>query len=121
MLRTHLNLFALAALLTAGCQTNAPVGTPAYLADTSREALFILPGQVAQALGVANVDLGPLAEREPGAITVLPRPGGPFEGNNPDVPVTFPLVIRGGECFLKDPASTNIYRLVDVACIPLSR
>ena len=77
-----------------------------------------MPGQVAQALGVANVDLGPLAENKPDAITVRPRPGGPFEGNNPDVPVTFPLVMMDEDCFLQDPESGDLYPLIDVACIP---
>lgn len=118
-MKVGLTVFALAVLTLTACQTGATSETPAYLADASDEALFVLPGQVAQAFGVANVKLGPMAKEKPGAVSVLPRPGSPLEGNNPDTPTTYDLVLRGTECFLKDRASGDVFELTDVACLPL--
>ncbi|MEM1087437.1 MAG: hypothetical protein AAGH90_06885 [Pseudomonadota bacterium] len=120
MMRLRYSLTAIPVLF-AGCQTGAVQATPAYLADTSPEAVFLLPGQVAEALTETNVKLGPLSETEPSVITVLPPQGTALQGNNPALPRVFDLVLNEDRCFLKERASGETFALSDVSCLPLSR
>lgn len=96
-----------------------PVLELAVLDPADDAALSALRAALAQALGRSSVQLGPYEPGVSTAVTVLPPPPGPLEGNSPALPIVFDLVLRDGACVAvrRDRAQSVV--LPGIACRPV--
>ena len=97
------------------CQmTETP--TPAVLSASTDEVMADIKQVLADAMGVANVDIGPGDLTQSSAISVLPPQLGPMEDHSPVVPVQFDLMMQGAKCFLSRRDTGETYPLDGVNC-----
>lgn len=106
-----LSVSALAGL--AACQS---VPKPAVLTDTSPETVAAVTQALADAVGRAQVELGPVDFATDTSVSVLPPRPGPLEGNSTAVPEVFDIRLMDGDCYVQDRASGELYPLTGVTC-----
>jgi len=107
----------LAAALCA-CQT-AETPRPAVLVRADAQTLEALKSALADALGVAHVELGAGDLTRTSAIPVLPSPPSPLEGRSPAMPILYDLAVRGEDCLAIARGSGEEIALRGVSCRPL--
>lgn len=110
-----LSICAIGAL--AACQAEPK---PAVLEDMSPETMAVVTGVLAGAVGRARIEIGPGDLTADPAISVLPPPAGPLEGNNPALPSLFDIVLMDGDCYVMAREGGEMYLLADVQCRSIS-
>lgn len=109
----------LASLLAAGaCQTPA-ASTPAALTATDAETMAVLKATLADAMGRAQIDLGPEDLTAMSSISVLPPPAGPAEDRSLARPTQFDLMMKADTCYAVRRDTGEEYALTGVSCRPL--
>jgi hypothetical protein len=107
-------LASLAALLAGACQT--AVAAPAVLTHADPATMSRLRATLAQAVGRAQVELGPGDPTQSSVLSVLPPPPGPLEGRSLAKPTIFRLEIEGETCVLVRADTGAHIRLAGVDC-----
>ncbi len=107
-----------ALLALAACQTSHDL-RPAHLREQTPETLDRVRGLIAQVLGRAEVEIGPVDLTTASIIPVLPPPAGPLEMNDPRIPHLFELVTRQQACYLRDLETGTVYLLDATSCYPV--
>jgi hypothetical protein len=101
----------------SACQTLA--GAQAARVDLSDPATrTAVTSVLADAVGRAQVELGPTDSSETAIITVLPPPPGPLETHATAIPIRFDIVRRGGACFAVRHDTGKAYALAGIVCRP---
>ncbi len=113
--RAVCSLLALTGLGTAACQTAGPP-VPAMLESADDMTLARIKAVLAEAVGRADIRLGPEDLTSMSSVSVLPPRPGPHETHSTAMPTVFDLVTNGKTCMLVRRESGKSYRLDDVAC-----
>jgi len=108
-------VFGVAAI--TGCETHAPP-TPAVLEDPDETTWSIISETLADALGRAQVEIGPGNYSRYTAIPVLPPPLGPAEDRSLATPTYFDLMLIDGVCVAVRRDTGDEYALDGVSCRP---
>ncbi len=108
---------ATCAVALAGCQSlGGPA--PAVLTSNDPDAIARLKAALAEAMGQAQVELGPGDPTRSPTVSVLPRPPGPLEDRSLALPTIFRLEIEGGECFVVREDGQVRKRIEGAGCKP---
>jgi len=114
----RLTALCLASLAMAACMTAQPA--PARLDEMTPASREALSRALAQAVGRASVQLGPLdLTREP-AISVLPPQPGPLEGASLAMPELFELVVMDARCYVRRNSDRKLFPVEGLTCRPIS-
>ena len=104
-------------LLVCACQT-ASSRVPATLENTDESTLSRVKAILADAVGRAQIHLGPEDLSTSTTLSVLPPAPGPQETHSTALPSVFDLVTNGEDCFLVSRNSQESYRLKGIGCRP---
>lgn len=111
-------LLSLGAFAVMGCShTSAPV--PATLTADTPEARALLIEHLSQAVGRANITLGPGDLSARSDVSVLPPPLGEHETRSPAQPAVFDLQISGDACYAVPRDGGAPIALPGVDCRPV--
>jgi hypothetical protein len=102
----------------SACQTSRQPRL-ATLEDGTPQNTATLTRVLAQAVGRAEVQLGPVDLARQPLISVLPPPLGPLEGASPAVPEIFELVAVGAACYVRRRRDEALFALPGLSCRPL--
>lgn len=111
-------LLAAASAILIGACTSLRAPAPAVLASGDPATLSALRAALAQAMGQAQVELGPGDPTQSPIISVLPRPPGPLEDRSLALPTIFLLETQNGQCFLVREEGGARTRIEGVFCKP---
>ncbi|MBI1186754.1 MAG: hypothetical protein GC206_05390 [Alphaproteobacteria bacterium] len=103
----------------AACQS-ADARRPAVLARADAETMAALEAALADAMGVARVEIGAADLTRSPVIPVLPAPPSPAEGRSPAAPTLFDLALVGDACVAVRRSSGAAVALPGVRCAPAS-
>lgn len=112
---TLLGLIAVTGLCLSSCQT-AGARTPAILENTDETTLSRVKSVLSDAVGRAQIRLGPEDLSTSSTLTVLPPRLGPNETHSVAMPVVFDLMTNGRSCFAVRRDTGADYRLDGVTC-----
>lgn len=113
--------FAAATLISLGaCVSNPAPNQPATLGEMDDANTAALKAALANAMGRANIKLGPTGEPPVTHVTVLPPPRGEYEMNSPVLPTHFNIITDGTDCWLEKQDTGEIFPAPDVTCAPSS-
>ena len=115
MNRTVSTAAATCLIFVCACQSHQEA-VPAALSYADDETMGALRGTLADALGRANVEIGPGDLTATSQIAVLPPPLGPGEDRSPATPVYFDLKTANGDCFVVRQDSGETFALKEVRC-----
>ncbi len=115
---TTLCLLLTGAATVIACQSHS-APSPAVLVDADDDAMTVLNATLADAMGRANVELGPGDLAANSEITVLPPPVGPGEDRSLATPTYFDLMLVGDRCVVVHRDTAARYALDGVSCRPL--
>lgn len=102
--------------ISGGCTTTkAP--QPALLETADAGSMMAIEARLADAMGRARVQLGPMDLTANSVIPVLPPGLSSVEGRSTVTPVLFDLMIDGGQCILVRRNTGDIYPLENVDCV----
>jgi hypothetical protein len=121
MIRTGLRgafLAGLAGVGAMGCQTTAEPRL-ARLEEATPQDMAMVRRVLSEAVGRAQIELGPMDLTRAPVVSVLPPPLGPLEGASPAMPEIFELVAVGEGCFLRRRRDGAMFALTDVRCVGL--
>ncbi len=104
-------------LCMAGCQSMA-AETPAVLTAADEASMTRLRAVLGDAVGRANVTLGPGDVTQTSTISVLPPPLGPLETNSTAQPILFDIILRGETCVVVRRDTGAAFELAGVSCRP---
>ncbi len=110
-------LLVCAYLAFAACQTSQEM-RPAHLYEQTPETLERMRSLLAQVLGRAEVEIGPVDLTAASVLPVLPPPAGPLEMNDLRMPRLFELGTEQGSCYLRDVDTGATYLLEGPDCRP---
>ncbi|MEM1106093.1 MAG: hypothetical protein AAGH87_06860 [Pseudomonadota bacterium] len=103
--------------MAPACKTAASEPVPAVLVEAGDEEMAAMKTVLAQAVGRAEVSLGPGDPTRSPKISVLPPPLGPNETRSPAQPAQFQLMMAGGACMLVNQKTGETHAL-DMPCTP---
>lgn len=106
------------ALSLGGCVTNSAPDQPAVLNDMDEANTTALKSALAEAMGRANIKLGPQADGPLTQVTVLPPPRGKHEMNSTALPTHFDVVTNGTDCWLVRQDTRQTFPAPGVMCKP---
>lgn len=111
------------AALIGGCQTTGPSqpresDVMAVLQSDDPQTIAALKAVLSDAVGRAQIELGPGDLTRTSTISVLPPPLGPNETRSPATPALFDLVIDRGQCVLVRRDDGAHFAADRVACRP---
>jgi hypothetical protein len=109
-------LTALLSTLCLGACQHGLSPVPAVLEDGSDETLSALRSHLAEAMGVANVELGAGDPTLVSTISVLPPRLGEHETRSPATPTQFNLIMIGKTCYAEQEGSDTPVELTGIAC-----
>lgn len=116
--------FSLLALASASflsaCQSTTPQSAPAVLASADSQTMDTVKSVLVDAMGVAQVELGPGDPTKMSTIAVLPPRLGPHEDRSTAKPALFDIVLKGSACFVVRRSTGVEYELTGVSCRPLN-
>ncbi|MBB5519387.1 hypothetical protein [Amphiplicatus metriothermophilus] len=108
---------ALIALMASACQSNGEgEGEPAALAAADAETMARAKAALAEAMGVAKVELGPGDPTKMSTLAVLPPRPTAHEDRSLARPTVFDIVLKDGRCFAVRRETGEAYELKDVSC-----
>ncbi len=99
----------------AACQTSSEPRL-ARLETATPESRAALTRVLAQAVGRAEVQLGPLDLTRQPVISVLPPPLGPLEGASTALPEIFELVMIDRDCYVRRRRDGALFALPGLSC-----
>lgn len=110
---------AIAAAFLGGCQSpgetlDAPI--PAALSTMDDATMIALRAVLSEAVGDANITLGPGDLTKTSTIAVQPPRPSPYEDRSTAKPVLFDIFMRGDDCFIVRRDNGAEYPLRDIAC-----
>ena len=103
--------------MASGCQLLSSEPVPAVLADDDAETMATLKSALAEAVGRANVELGPGDLTTTSVVSVLPPPLSALETASVAMPTQFTLMLRGDTCMAVHSETGEEFAM-DVACKP---
>ena len=104
------------AIAAMGCQTRAEP-SPAVLVNADDETMVLLHGVLADAMGQAQVELGPSDPTQDATVAVLPPPLGPGEDRSTVTPTYFDLMMdEGGACMVVRRDTGETFPLNGASC-----
>ncbi|MCF6329753.1 MAG: hypothetical protein L3J02_08145 [Henriciella sp.] len=89
---------------------------PAVLISSDEQTLTALKSELAEAMGVASVELGPNDLTQGSVISVLPPRLGPLEGHSMAKPTQFDLMKTNSNCYIVRRGTGDVYRLSGLTC-----
>ncbi|MEL6372095.1 MAG: hypothetical protein AAFR03_15405 [Pseudomonadota bacterium] len=98
--------------------SSSPRPEPARLADTSAETMEAVKAHLSDAVGRADVRLGPEDMATSSSVSVLPPPLSSKEDRSVAVPLVFDLELQGGTCVLVNRKTGERTRMGDIDCVP---
>ena len=104
-----------AAVLSGGCQSY-DAAVPAVLETADSETMARVKAALADAVGRAQVELGPGDLTRTSAVSVLPPRPSPYEDRSLAAPVLFDIVMKGARCFVVKRDGGAYYALSGVSC-----
>ncbi|GAB4517175.1 MAG: hypothetical protein Kow00133_01450 [Amphiplicatus sp.] len=111
---------ALGALLMSACQSNGEgEGRPAVLASADAETMAQVKSALAEAMGVAKIELGAGDPAKVSTLSVLPPRPTPHEDRSLARPTQFDIVLKEGRCFAVRRNTGEAHELEGVSCRPL--
>lgn len=118
--RLRLAAIILLAPLSAGACQTASTQEPATLNAGDEATLSRIKATLSEAVGRAQIKLGPEDLATSTTISVLPPPLGPNETHSTAMPTVFDIVTNGKSCFAIRRETGNSYRLDGVSCTAVS-
>ena len=109
-------LGAVASLGLAACQHAPADMKPAALVSTDADTLAAVSSVLAEAVGRAQVTLGPLDPDAASILSVLPPAPSPAEDRSLARPVLFDVMVRDGACYAVARDTGTPYLLDGVDC-----
>lgn len=114
------NIFSMLAMASAtvlaACQLGANTDQLAVLDSADAETVETLKAALADAVGRANIELGPGDLTQSSTISVLPPPLGEFETHSLAKPTLFDLSKKGKTCLLTRQDTGDVFALEGVSC-----
>lgn len=109
-------LLGAGAAMSCGCVTGVAGAMPAVLESDDAETTTALKAVLAEAMGVARVELGPVDLTASPVVSVLPPKPNPHEGRSTARPTLFDIEIQGGRCVAVRRDTGQAFELNGLQC-----